>query len=183
MTNSVSIRIEIQCPHCFQASLVDELRIPEKQMKVRCNRCKARFLIDRTSHMNCKLRQSTKPARQPLTFDSQTMEWIVEHRSCKGIRYDLKGLGVLIRAGLINKRTMIRPPGSPVAFRTSHLTQLRAFFVEEEKVDLSISLEDKTPSTSNKTKAWYELDCSDFFENKLLPYLTKDLRTSRRNAS
>lgn len=181
MATSMNIRLEIQCPNCYQASVVDPARIPKKAVQVTCHRCQNKFQMDQSSQLNCKLRNpNPKASRQTLTFDANVMEWMVNHKFCNGMRYDVKGLATLIRSGMITKKTMIRPPGSTKAFPAGMLVQLRRFFEKEKEVDLDATLEGEVSESSDDPKAWYEMDCGDFFENKLKPLLTKDLMAGKK---
>lgn len=184
--SSVNIRIEIQCPKCFQASLLDGNKVPEKPTRVTCRRCSEKFILDRKTQLNCKVRSGTMDQadkRKPLTFDPENMSWLVQNQMCNGMRYDLKGLATLIRTGLINKNTRIKPPGSSSTFPAGMLVQLRPYFdvpKKDAEVDLDATLETEESPSSNNPKAWYELDCGDFLEQKLMPFLKKDILASKK---
>lgn len=178
---SFHIRVEVSCPKCIQSTVVDGKKIPEGKLKVVCRRCCHQFPMDRTTGLNCKIRTLGTPD-QPVKPSLEDMEWLVDANLCKGFRYDIKGLGILVRGGVIDRYTRIKASGTKGSIPAGRLVQLKPFFDERDK---QRSYQRPQPETNtdmtlegheqpDHSKAWYEMDCSDFFEDKLKPFLARD---------
>jgi len=110
--------VEIKCPSCSNRSSMEAGRIPPSRVRTACNRCGAKFPLDKTRGENCR----------PLAEPAPQSGWRVDHPICAGIEYDLNGLGGLIRSGLLQPETQVAPPGATNTTPARQDPRLRPLF-------------------------------------------------------
>ena len=185
--NAYFIFVLLECPECHQKSKVDTNKLPHGTYRVKCNRCQHKFRVDRSASLNCRVvsTQSGKALVSHQYFDSQAMGWRVQRACCDGLTYDLPGLGTLIRGGLLTKRTPVLPPGGKRYYPANQIHQLQQFFLQQEEeiqnVNELVRRKKEAEDTLDDSKSWYELDCSEFLEQKVKPLMKKDLSFSGRS--
>ena len=114
------MNLEITCPNCRKCSQIPYDKLPAGELRTTCNSCNKQFVINKDRKQNCK----------PLPTGPVYAEdgWRVDAPACKGIKYDLHGLGSLINSGLVGAETKIWPPGHPSLVLAKDLNQLSEFF-------------------------------------------------------
>ena len=184
MATAYKIYILLECPSCGQRSRVNSDKLPHTSVRVRCNDCKHAFVINRETSLNCKIISpgTGKQITSHKFFEGETMKWRVDVPMCKGLDYDLAGIGALIRGGLVKGRTHIMPPGAKRHYPAEKIHQLQPFFQQRRQEDDMIKRAREAAARSEEadslddSKSWYDLDCSDFFNFKVKPFMQKEAR-------
>jgi len=135
-----------------------------------CNGCLSRFKINLNTGQNCKVQGGKKEAQvSHMLFDADLTKWSVRTDHCKGFLYDLKGLGTLVRTGLISSLTPIRPPGSGKSYKAGELAQLHVFFTEknERAKRAHPQATHAAPKEDETDRSWKDMDVSELFKSVL----------------
>lgn len=119
-----------------------EDRVPNKPLKVTCNKCQHRFSMDKSKWLNCRIIKPGQAEESSKTSAIEEDGWMVQHPACEGLKYKLEALGGLIRSGMINARTLILPPNASKYYEAKELQPLRKFF--EQRLRMNKAYRDKT---------------------------------------
>jgi len=92
-------------------------RMPEGRLKTTCHACNRQFMVNKVDGLNC---------RREKTYDVNG--WQVETSACSGMVYDLEDLVGLIRSGMVNRETKVRPPKEKKGLPAGEVPQLEKAF-------------------------------------------------------
>ena len=115
----------ITCPNCGKASVMPAAKLPSGRLKTTCNQCHQQFTVDKDALINCEPKQQ---------FEQEG--WEVDHPACAGMKYDQDGIEGLIRSGMIDRFTKVKPPGAK-ATEADRIMQLRKAFELFDKMNPS----------------------------------------------
>lgn len=153
-----TIYLQIICPHCHNKSRIDADKVPHGNYRVTCHQCDHAFRVDRGSSLNCQIDQEEGSVE--VHFDPKVLDWHVRHPCCQGFDYNVAGLGALIRAGIIHRNTMVKPPNSEKYKAATNFDQLAFYF---NQVDQDLKREEHKIETKSDSvdKPWYQQGASD----------------------